>query len=339
MPAVIYDLGGTCLRCAISDDSGRILAHSLEKKRLDLFQNHRPLGQVWQEIISSMANFEAKIRPQIPQAAPVILSFPGPIKHPSQILSAPTVVGETTLLPDLASELHRLIRRPIHIINDISAAAWYFSRILLVNRFLVVTISSGIGSKVFDRDHPKGVLDDIPYAGEIGHATVDQSPQPMICDCGGRGHLGAISSGRAIERSARRLALEEPEIFAHSACVVKFAARPDTLTNEQHLVPAARLRDPWALQVIKECTYPLAKTLLTVALAIGVEKVVVIGGFALTLGEVYLEILQTALKEICDYQIMTDYLDDLVMMGDFNEEACLEGAGVYAKQLSKLSQP
>jgi hypothetical protein len=34
---------------------------------------------------------------------------------------------------------------------------------------------------------------------------------------------------------------------------------------------------------------------------------------------------------------MADYLDNLVMMGDFKEEACLEGAAVYAQQLSLMN--
>ncbi len=333
MAAVIYDLGGTFLRGALSDDSGGILAGSLQKKRLDLMQANRPLEFVWQEIISAMLSFEAGVRHQIPPEAPVILSFPGPIQRPSHILRAPTVVGGTTALPDLAAILRRFMGRPVHIINDISAATWYLSRILPAQRFLVVTISSGIGSKIFDRDHPRGVLDDIPYAGEIGHATVDRSPNAMLCDCGGRGHLGAISSGRGMERWARLRARENPEQFATSACVVKFAATPDNLDNEHHLVPAAKRRDPWALQVIQECCYPLAQMLLSVVMAIGIEKVVVIGGFALALGEVYLEILQKSLEDICDFDIMADYLDNLIMMGDAHEEACLEGAAVFAARL------
>jgi predicted NBD/HSP70 family sugar kinase len=107
----------------------------------------------------------------------------------------------------------------------------------------------------------------------------------------------------------------------------------NNLTNENHLVPAASILDPWALTVIKQCTYPLARMLLNVVIAAGLDKVVVIGGFALTLGKVYLEMLRDCLIESSNYQIIGPYIPDLVMMGDYTEEACLEGAAVYAQRL------
>jgi hypothetical protein len=73
--------------------------------------------------------------------------------------------------------------------------------------------------------------------------------------------------------------------------------------------------------------------LLAVVMAAGLEKVVIIGGFALALKEAYLEVLGETLRESCDFAIMADYLKDLIIMGDLKEEACLEGAAVYARRL------
>lgn len=116
----------------------------------------------------------------------------------------------------MAGELERVTRRPVVMLNDLSAAAWHLAESTPLNRFLVVTVSSGIGSKIFGRCHPLGVIDDLPYAGEIGHVVVDESSDTLVCDCGGRGHLGAIASGRGIERSARRQAALFPAAFERS---------------------------------------------------------------------------------------------------------------------------
>ncbi|MEW6386360.1 MAG: ROK family protein [Thermodesulfobacteriota bacterium] len=337
MSAIVIDLGGTHLRCAVSDETGQITPHSLQKERLGSFIRKRSANLVWDEIISSLVNFTDRVRPRVSPQAPIVISFPGPVKHPSTILDAPTVIGAGAKMRDLAAELNKLTGRKIYIINDISAAAWYFSGLVRANRFMVVTISSGIGSKIFDRAHPLGVLDDVPYAGEIGHATIDPDPEAPQCDCGGKGHLGAISSGRGVERFARRAALQQPELFAKSACFTKLGASPHTITNEDHLVPAAKFFDPWALSVIRECTLPLSRMLLSLTLAVGLEKVIIIGGFALALGEVYLEILQTALAESSDYQVVAPYLGELITMGDYKEEACLEGAAIYAQRLALLN--
>ena len=116
---------------------------------------------------------------------------------------------------------------------------------------MVVTISSGIGSKIFDRKHPSGVIDSPAWAGEIGHVIADESPDAPRCDCGGLGHLGAIASGRGIERAARRCAMGEPDSFARSMCAVLYGATAFTLNNEEHIVPAAMSGDKWCLEVIR----------------------------------------------------------------------------------------
>jgi glucokinase len=197
---------------------------------------------------------------------------------------------------------------------------------------MVVTVSSGIGSKIFDRRHPRSVFDDIDYAGEIGHIRVDDDPRAPLCDCGGRGHLGAISSGRGAENYARRAAATDPA-FARSACVSEFGATPYTLTNEKHLAPAVRLGDVWATEIVNSCIQPLARTVLQTVAAAGLERVVFIGGFALSLGEQYRALFQQALKKMCDYDVLTPYLDNLVVLGD--EDACLLGAARYASRVTQ----
>ena len=161
---------------------------------------------------------------------------------------------------------------------------------------------------------------------------MDDRLDKVICDCGATGHLGAIASGRGIERFARRQANEDHRGFKASLCAQRFNATADTLNNEHHLIPAALSGDDWTLSIIRECTEPLAKTLIAVTLAAGLEKVIIIGGFALQMGEAYLTILRSLLKSNCDYQVLKDCAEGLVMLGGTEEEACLEGAAVYARQ-------
>jgi predicted NBD/HSP70 family sugar kinase len=333
-PVIAFDLGGTHLRSVVVDGSGK--ARDILKTRINSFTSGAPPRAVWEEIIASMATFESKVRGEVPDHAPIAISFPGPVKHPSQILDAPTVAGKTVSIPDLRLELFRLTGRPVLILNDISAAAWYFGQRTPDNRLMVVTVSSGIGSKIFDRRHPNRVLDDPPYAGEIGHVTVDYSPDAVDCDCGGRGHIGAIASGRGVERAARRKAQTAPDDFARSACVRTFGATAAHLNNEEHIVPAIRANDPWALALISESTRPLARMLLSVTLAVGLERIIVIGGFALALGETYLQVLRSELREACDYRVVHEYLENLIEAGSAEEEACLLGAAVYAQQMHTI---
>jgi glucokinase len=217
------------------------------------------------------------------------------------------------------------------LLNDISAAAWHLVGRVDARRFMVVTVSSGIGSKIVDCGHPRAVIDDIAYAGEIGHCKVDERPDAPVCDCGGRGHLGAISSGRGILRFARQSALSDPS-FNASLCVRELSGKANELTNEGHLVPAAKAGDSWALSIVRECTEPLARVLLQCVMAAGIERVVIIGGFALSLGDSYRAILHNAMTKHCNYDLLSSCLKDFVIMG--NNDACLLGTAAFAARLS-----
>ena len=334
MAAILFDLGGTYLRCAISGDDGALA--NLHKARIETFLDGHEPRAVWDKILSQMTTYTESVRGMTISGTPVILAFPGPIEAHQRILNAPTVTGGDVTIPDLRSELMNLTKRDVYILNDVSAAAWHFSRKLAIGRFMVVTISSGIGSKIFDRQHPECVFDAAAYAGEIGHLVVDESPNAPKCDCGGIGHLGAIASGRGIERAARSRAQKNQAAFESSACARDFKATPVTLANEQHLVPAAKAGDEWALTTIRESTRPLARVLGSMVLGIGLQGIVIIGGFALSLGQVYLNLLRNLTKELCDYSLLSDQLPGLVQLGDESEEACLEGAADYA---SRIVQP
>lgn len=332
--ALVFDLGGTYLRCALWDYPGRI--SSLRRMKIENYLNGRGLSAVWNGLFSQIENYHTSVADLVPIEAPIVISFPGPIQDRRQILSAPTFLGEDTAIPDLVGELEERTGRRVYILNDISAAAWHLSLTSPVDRFMVITISSGIGSKIFDRAHSAGVIDSPAWAGEIGHMVVDDSPNAPRCDCGGPGHLGAIASGRGVERAARRHACEDPNAFARSACVTQFGGTASTLNNEEHIVPAALSSDQWCLDVVRHATKPLARVILAVVLGAGIERVTVIGGFALSLGSAYLQILREELIAICRYSVLNDRVGSIVELGVGCEDACLMGAGAFAQRLLEV---
>ena len=112
-----------------------------------------------------------------------------------------------------------------------------------------------------------------------------------------KGHLGAIASGRGMERAARRKAEEDKLAFSESLCSSQFGAISTKIDNENHLVPAALEGDAWALDVIRQCTKPLAQTLTSITVAAGLDRIVVAGGFAESLGPLYVEILRETMDK------------------------------------------
>lgn len=332
--ALVFDLGGTYLRCGLWDYSGTIT--SLRRMKIENFLKGRGLPAIWNSLFFQIENYHLAVADSVPVEAPIVISFPGPILNRRQILSAPTFLGRDTAIPDLVGELEERTGRRVYILNDISAAAWHLSLTTPVDRFMVITISSGIGSKIFDRSHSAGVIDSPAWAGEIGHMVVDDSPNAPRCDCGGRGHLGAIASGRGVERAARRHACEDSNAFARSACATQFGGTPSTLNNEEHIVPAALSGDRWCLDVMRHAIKPLARVILAVVLGAGIERVTLVGGFALSLGSVYIRILREELIAICSYSVFDDRVGSLVELGANCEDACLMGAGAFVQRLLEV---
>ena len=104
--------------------------------------------------------------------------------------------------------------------NDITAATERYVAQYTKNNLDyigVFTISSGVGNKIYDIRHGRMLLNSVGFGGEIGHATLDFSDDAPLCDCGGRGHLGALVSGRAIERSVREYSLNHAQEYTTSS--------------------------------------------------------------------------------------------------------------------------
>jgi len=323
-----FDLGGTHLRCACLRSEYELT--NFTQERIRSFREGLSPSAIWNEILDKIASYVALSENIVEGAAPLAISFPGPLREDGRIVNAPTVTGLDEQVPDLRAELSQRTGREVYILNDVSAAALYLARQSLWERFMVITISSGIGSKICHRSSGKLTLFDRgPYAGEIGHLTVDESHAAPVCDCGGKGHLGAVASGRGIERLARRRAFADSSAFSRSLCHLEFGATPEILNNEEHLVPSIRMRDAWALNVLEQGCRPLSQVLSSLIMALGLEGIFVIGGFAISIGLIYLEVLYRLLRARNDYSPLV-ISPEMIKLGELGEHACLRGVAEYA---------
>jgi predicted NBD/HSP70 family sugar kinase len=300
------------------------------KRHIPNFLTHSAAAIIWDELLQLICGYVASVADLVGPSDPVIIAFPGPIDSEGRIVAAPTIVGRQFSEPDFRTKVRSATARPAFLLNDMSAAAWHLSCITDSTRFIAVTISSGIGSKLFDRTSRGGVIDDVPYAGEIGHVTVDSDPLALMCDCGSKGHLGAIASGRGIERTARRKAEEDKLAFSGSLCSSQFGAISTMINNENHIVPAALAGDEWALDVIRWCTEPLAQTLMSITVAAGLDRIVVAGGFAQSLGSLYVEILRETMDKRDSFPGFPIFDSQLIQLCRPDDEVCLLGAATYA---------
>ena len=219
------------------------------------------------------------------------------------------------------------------LLNDVTAAGYRYLKDPSED-LCIVAVGSGIGHKVFSGGHaitgPNG------RGGEIGHLRVDFAKDAPRCECGGFGHLGAVASGRAARFQLARLATEDPEGFRQSSLGERAGYNVARVDNGM-LVHAFREGDPWAHRVIERMAGPLAQILATIHLTTGVERFVIVGGFAVALGPAYKRELCRAADE-CGWALGADW-DSMVELSAIDDDAGLIGAGRFAARCMTDAAP
>ena len=284
MTDLVFDIGGTTWRAAAWDGSGLSRREELEA---------RPLIGTDDPVEGLIRGLEDLGRAVLGASATpdrVGIAFPGPVDERGRVQAAPTLWGEALAASVSLGERvsQALSGAPVTVANDLTAAGYRYLR--GTEDYALVTVSSGIGNKVFSSGHP--LLGPKHRGGEIGHWRVEEALDAPECDCGGRGHLGAVASGRATPWAFQRAVAEFPELLNVSP-LGRTGAPP---SNEQ-LAEAYRAGDPLAAQVVEIGARALGSALAVLHVGVGVERFVIIGGFARALGPDYLHRLGRAAAE------------------------------------------
>jgi predicted NBD/HSP70 family sugar kinase len=323
---LVFDIGGTNLRAALYDPS----TDSLRNLQVRPTPNSWNLGtanacQVQAALYREMREVSVDV---LEGRAPDLVSvaFPGPIDNEGNLLAAPTVWGSGSerAIP-LQRELNRLWPSALlMVLNDVSAAGYWY-QCGPQDTFCVVTVSSGIGNKVFVNGRP--MIGHRGQGGEIGHLRVDFSNDAAECDCGGRGHIGGISSGRGALALARKLVKRSVSNFSGSLTASLCGGKVERLTNEM-IVKGFHHNDEWSVSLVRAISRPLGWALAAIHHALGIERFVIIGGFALALGEGYRRQLVSAALE-SGWNLGQDW-NSMLELGHLGDQASLLGAGRYA---------
>lgn len=324
---LVFDIGGTSLRgaiyCAQTETvSTRVVAPTPNQWSCPDLSVPQILEKVLREIqaisdeISALKSFSA-----------VSIAFPGPIDSDGKIVAAPGIWGSNPNGSiDITTKLSSLwSNTPVYVANDLTAAGYRYLR-SDTDTFCLVTVSTGIGNKVFINGQPQ--LGRSGTGGEIGHLRVFFEDDAPLCDCGERGHLQAISSGRGALNHIKGVAVDQPHFFQKSS-LYEMCCNPQELSNVDVCI-AFREGDQFTVNVIEESIKPLARVLAALHMSLGLDRFIIIGGFAFALGEKYLSSLARTAQESC----WNNHLnwDDMLQFGADDDLSGLIGAGMMASQ-------
>ncbi|GAA2725342.1 ROK family transcriptional regulator [Cellulomonas aerilata] len=181
-------------RTALTDLSGRILAD----RQLDVAVEDGP-----EAVLSGIAGAARDLLDgQGLPAARVSgfgISVPGPVDPATLRPSQPPIMPGWDAYP-VAEHLHDGFGVPVLVENDANAMALgeYSSGYLDCRALCLVKVSTGIGTGI--------VIDGRVYqgidggAGDIGHVRLS-GHDDAVCQCGARGCLAAVASGRAVAQA------------------------------------------------------------------------------------------------------------------------------------------
>ncbi len=329
---LVFDIGGTCSRAGVYDTGSDRVVRSA---RLETPSFHRFPRASADELRSMLYESVRVLAERLGDPDPrlVSLGFPGPVDAQGIALRAPTLWGRDDRPEPVAARLRQLWPTAgILVSNDLSAAGHCFLR-HDEEDMCVVTVSSGIGHKVFLNGRP--VVGAAGRGGEIGHLRVDFSENAPVCDCGDKGHLGAVASGRALRHQALRLARLHPADYAGSS--LGHALRGDQSELDNTLISEAfRAGDPWASRVVDRVAEPLGPVLAGIHCAVGVERFVVMGGLAHALGKRYLEMVATAAAR-SEWALGQDW-HRMLELGEMGDDAGLVGAGRLMSRVARFDR-
>ncbi|WP_372594121.1 ROK family glucokinase [Actinotalea sp.] len=202
MYAIGVDIGGTKIAAGVVDEQGRILA----QVRRDT--DPTDADSVDEGVVAACR----ELADQFPVAA-IGLAAPGFVSSDQ---------ATVLLCPNLPWRDHPLRERvagrlglqvPIVVENDANAAGWAEFRFGVgrdVKDMLLLTIGTGLGGAlVVDGNLVRGAYG---VAAEVGHMRM--VPDGHLCGCGLHGCWEQYASGRALVRSARNAAANQPEAAA-----------------------------------------------------------------------------------------------------------------------------
>ena len=331
---IVFDVGGTYFRFNVVNEDLELIENISENKIKSPnsqlypdFSADKLVSTLINQIITTIdvikkRNFDFNV-------VGIGISFPGPVDFKGRVRSAPPLWGDIVKDYSLKKKLASVLPYKVFILNDVSACCWYYKNKFQDKRFCVVTVSTGIGNKIFDIKHQDKIITQSDgLGGEIGHVSIECEEQDLICDCGSKNHLGGIASGRGTEKYAKIYCGKKKKEFSRS--ILKEMTKDDPQKIDSFkLVQAFKQRDQVAINIITNTSKYLALIMQQIYMTIGVDLFIIIGGFALSLGEDYRRILVNHIQDTGIWGLEGDKIDNLIVLGDEGDETNLIGIGEY----------
>lgn len=297
-----FDLGGTKLRGALVDPSGRIRAFAVSRLRQD--EGYEGILSLFKETASKLPDLPFKR---------VAVASAGPLHAGRGVLLDPTnffTEGQSWGVLPLVKSLKKVFKKPVLLENDAAAAVigerWKGGHGSKVKNIVAMTLGTGVGVGVL-------VNGELVRAGrglhpEAGHIPIDSNAKDYPCGCGAYGCIEAFLAGSHFAKRLGRL-----------------KGRP---LSGQEAVALAK-DDVWVQEAFREYGRHLALAVRSLSVLFAPEVVVISGGFSHA-ASLFMSETQTLLPTLMErYRIGIDLLPE-IKVSKLQDDAGVLGAAYLA---------
>lgn len=267
--AIGIDIGGTKVAGGLVDERGTVIARA----RRDTPHRSTKAAVVEDLLVSVVDELQdAAERDDLGEVSAIGIGAAGFVgADRSTVVFAPHLSWRNE---PLRENLRARCAFPVFVDNDANTACWAewrFGAVAGESHVIMVNLGTGIGGAIL----VDGVMQRGRYgiAGEFGHMQV--VPGGIRCECGNRGCWEQYSSGNALVREARGLAMANSpmatDLLAH------VGGDPASLTGPM-ITEAARAGDATATELLAEIGHWLGVGIANLAAALDPEVFVIGGG-------------------------------------------------------------
>ena len=318
------DVGGTNIKVGIVDDNGKIIADTkfpteaddspdvaVEQSKKELTELLSSNGLDWDQITA------------------VGVGTPGPMDVKAGMILTPNNLPGWHNYP-IKEKLSEAVGKPVTFANDANAAAfgeYWVGGGQAFSSMILLTLGTGVGGGIIIDDF--SIDGEHSHGAEIGHMSIETSPQARVCSCGIRGHLEAYTSATAVVDRTQE-ALCSP---LGASSVLRKQTNDTSPLSALMISNAAEAGDEFALKIVMETADYLARGIADLAHIIDPAAFILGGGMNFggnhsPMGQKFLERVVLSTRKIV-FPVLAERL--VVKFAELGSEAGFVGAAGLAR--------
>lgn len=266
------DVGGTTMKAAVVDDSGRPLNQPVVMDT----QPERGQDAGLETMCETIRRAIAAAKMKLDDIAAIGVATPGLMDIKAGLILDPPNLKPWKNVP-VRDHIAKAFGKPTAYQNDANAAAYgefWVGAAQDAKSMVLFTLGTGVGGGIILGDVI--VEGEHSHGGELGHLRIDRPDRGRLCGCGARGCLEAYASATQVVLRAR----EEMASFRGSTTLKRYYTANNDEFTAKVVFDLALDGDELAMKIVDDTAYFLALGACAATAVVDPEMIVFGGGMA-----------------------------------------------------------